>query len=78
MEPKQQDRVRHLHGEIVESENVSAGLKVLIFQSGSITCGGKCQRAALMTGTTVEVTDICGDANIIGNDALAPVAQWKA
>jgi aminobenzoyl-glutamate utilization protein B len=28
-----------------------------------------------MTGTTVEVTDIRGDANIIGNDALAPVAQ---
>jgi aminobenzoyl-glutamate utilization protein B len=33
------------------------------------------QGAALMTGTTVEVTDIRGDANIIGNDALAPVAQ---
>jgi len=31
--------------------------------------------AALMTGTTVEVDDIGGDANIIGNDALAPVAQ---
>jgi len=31
--------------------------------------------AALMTGTTVEVTDIRGDANIIGNDALAPVVQ---
>ncbi|HTX76477.1 MAG TPA: amidohydrolase [Terracidiphilus sp.] len=31
--------------------------------------------AALMTGTTVEVEDIGGDANIIGNDALAPVAQ---
>jgi aminobenzoyl-glutamate utilization protein B len=28
-----------------------------------------------MTGTTVEVTDIRSDANIIGNDALAPVAQ---
>jgi len=28
-----------------------------------------------MTGTTVEVTDIRGDANIVGNDALAPVAQ---
>ena len=34
-----------------------------------------CQGAALMTGTTVEVTDIRGEANIIGNDALAPVAQ---
>jgi len=33
------------------------------------------QGAALMTGTTVEVTDVRGDANIIGNDALAPVAQ---
>ena len=33
------------------------------------------QGAALMTGTTVEVTDIRGDANIVGNDALAPVAQ---
>ena len=33
------------------------------------------QGAALMTGTTVEVTDILSDANIIGNDALAPVAQ---
>jgi aminobenzoyl-glutamate utilization protein B len=33
------------------------------------------QGAALMTGTTVEVTDIRGDANIIGNDALAQVAQ---
>ena len=33
------------------------------------------QGAALMTGTTVEVTDIGSDANIIGNDALAPVAQ---
>jgi aminobenzoyl-glutamate utilization protein B len=33
------------------------------------------QGAALMTGTTVEVTDIRSDANIIGNDALAPVAQ---
>lgn len=31
--------------------------------------------AALMTGTTVEVDDIGSDANIIGNDALAPVAQ---
>jgi aminobenzoyl-glutamate utilization protein B len=28
-----------------------------------------------MTGTTVEVSDISSDANIIGNDALAPVAQ---
>jgi aminobenzoyl-glutamate utilization protein B len=33
------------------------------------------QGAALMTGTTYEVTDIGSDANIIGNDALAPVAQ---
>ncbi len=33
------------------------------------------QGAALMTGTTVEVTDIGSDANIIGNDALAAVAQ---
>jgi aminobenzoyl-glutamate utilization protein B len=33
------------------------------------------QGAALMTGTTVEVTDIRSYANIIGNDALAPVAQ---
>jgi aminobenzoyl-glutamate utilization protein B len=33
------------------------------------------QGAALMTGTTVEVNDIRSDANIIGNDALAPVAQ---
>ena len=33
------------------------------------------QGAALMTGTTVEVTDIRSDANIIGNDALAQVAQ---
>lgn len=33
------------------------------------------QGAALMTGTTLEVTDIGSDANIIGNDALAPVAQ---
>ena len=33
------------------------------------------QGAALMTGTTVEVTEILSDANIIGNDALAPVAQ---
>jgi aminobenzoyl-glutamate utilization protein B len=31
--------------------------------------------AALMTGTTYEVTDIGGDANIISNDALAKVAQ---
>ena len=28
-----------------------------------------------MTGTTLEVTDIGSDANIVGNDALAPVAQ---
>ena len=28
-----------------------------------------------MTGSTVEVTDIGGIANIIGDDALAPVAQ---
>jgi aminobenzoyl-glutamate utilization protein B len=33
------------------------------------------QGAAMMTGTTVEVTDIGSDANIIANDALAPVAQ---
>jgi aminobenzoyl-glutamate utilization protein B len=33
------------------------------------------QGAALMTGTTLEVTDIGSDANIVGNDALAPVAQ---
>jgi aminobenzoyl-glutamate utilization protein B len=33
------------------------------------------QGAALMTGTTYEVTDIGSDANIVGNDALAPVAQ---
>jgi aminobenzoyl-glutamate utilization protein B len=33
------------------------------------------QGAALMTGTTVEVTYIRGDANIIANDALAPVVQ---
>lgn len=33
------------------------------------------QGAALMTGTTVEVTDVLSDANIIGNDALAAVAQ---
>jgi aminobenzoyl-glutamate utilization protein B len=33
------------------------------------------QGAALMTETTVEVTDVGSDANIIGNDALAPVAQ---
>jgi len=31
--------------------------------------------AALMTGTTLNVEDIGSDANIIGNDALAPVAQ---
>jgi aminobenzoyl-glutamate utilization protein B len=31
--------------------------------------------AALMTGTTVDVEDVGSDANIIGNDALAPVAQ---
>jgi aminobenzoyl-glutamate utilization protein B len=31
--------------------------------------------AALMTGTTLDVEDIGSDANIIGNDALAPVAQ---
>lgn len=31
--------------------------------------------AALMTGTTLQVEDISTDANIIGNDALAPVAQ---
>jgi aminobenzoyl-glutamate utilization protein B len=31
--------------------------------------------AALMTGTTVDVEDISNDANIVGNDALAPVAQ---
>jgi len=31
--------------------------------------------AALMTGTTYEVTDISGDANIVGNDALARIAQ---
>jgi aminobenzoyl-glutamate utilization protein B len=33
------------------------------------------QGAALMTGTTLEITDIGSDANIVGNDALAPVAQ---
>ena len=33
------------------------------------------QGAALMTGTTLEVTDIGSDANIVSNDALAPVAQ---
>ena len=33
------------------------------------------QGAALMTGTTFEMTDIGSDANIVGNDALAPVAQ---
>jgi aminobenzoyl-glutamate utilization protein B len=31
--------------------------------------------AALMTGTTLQVEDISTDANIIGNDALAPIAQ---
>ena len=31
--------------------------------------------AALMTGTTYEVTDIGGDANIVSNDALAKVVQ---
>jgi len=30
-----------------------------------------------LTGTTVEVTDIRSDANIIGNDALAPVGAGK-
>lgn len=33
------------------------------------------QGAALMTGTTYQVTDIGGDANIIGNDVLARLAQ---
>jgi aminobenzoyl-glutamate utilization protein B len=33
------------------------------------------QGAALMTGTTVDVSEIRSDANIIGNDALASVAQ---
>lgn len=33
------------------------------------------QGAAMMTGTLIEVTDIGSDANIIGNDALAPLAQ---
>src|SRR5215471_3140510 len=33
------------------------------------------QGAALMTGTTLEVNDIGSDANIIGNDPLAAVAQ---
>jgi aminobenzoyl-glutamate utilization protein B len=33
------------------------------------------QGAALMTGTTLDVNDIGGDANILGNDALAKVAQ---
>lgn len=33
------------------------------------------QGAALMTGTTVDVTDVGSDANIIANDALASVAQ---
>jgi aminobenzoyl-glutamate utilization protein B len=33
------------------------------------------QGAALMTGTTVVVEGVGSDANIIGNDALAPVAQ---
>jgi aminobenzoyl-glutamate utilization protein B len=33
------------------------------------------QGTALMTGTTLEVTDIGSDANIMGNDPLAAVAQ---
>jgi aminobenzoyl-glutamate utilization protein B len=33
------------------------------------------QGAALMTGTTVDMQIVSSDANIIGNDALAPVAQ---
>jgi aminobenzoyl-glutamate utilization protein B len=33
------------------------------------------QGAALMTGTTLEVTDIGSDANIVGNDPLTAVAQ---
>ena len=33
------------------------------------------QGAALMTETTLEVRNVGSDANIIGNDALAPVAQ---
>jgi aminobenzoyl-glutamate utilization protein B len=33
------------------------------------------QGAALMTGTTLEITDIGSDANIIANDVLASVAQ---
>lgn len=33
------------------------------------------QGAALMTGTTVDMKIISSDSNIIGNDALAPVAQ---
>jgi aminobenzoyl-glutamate utilization protein B len=33
------------------------------------------QGAAMMTETTVEVRDIGSDANIIGNNVLAPVAQ---
>ena len=33
------------------------------------------QGAALMTGTTLEVRNVGSDANVIGNDALAPVAQ---
>jgi aminobenzoyl-glutamate utilization protein B len=33
------------------------------------------QGAAMMTETTLEVRNIGSDANIIGNDALAPVAQ---
>jgi aminobenzoyl-glutamate utilization protein B len=33
------------------------------------------QGAALMTGTTVEVTDLGSDANIIANDPLAAVAE---
>jgi aminobenzoyl-glutamate utilization protein B len=33
------------------------------------------QGAALMTGTTVDMKIVSSDSNIIGNDALAPVAQ---
>jgi aminobenzoyl-glutamate utilization protein B len=33
------------------------------------------QGAALMTGTTLDVKIVSSDSNIIGNDALAPVAQ---
>jgi len=33
------------------------------------------QGAALMTGTTVDLGSVLSDGNIIGNDALAPVAQ---